>query len=109
MKDRILKINEELNGQKYIFWALVAMMIFMVLLYAYLINKTVMNVVLRGKMEKQVSSLEVKVGEMEYKYISLKNGINIDLAYSLGYKNVSDPQYISAKTLGRSVSVNTIQ
>jgi hypothetical protein len=110
MREKVLKLDHEYSGnQGQVFWALIIGIVVLMGFYIFLINKTVMNVAARGALEKNISAMNSKIGELEFKYISLKNKVNIELAYSMGFKDVLNPQYISLRTLGRVSTSDTIQ
>lgn len=55
--------------------------------YIYLLNDSVFNVVLREKYSKEARLLGSEVSLLENKFIEVRNNINIDMAYSLGYRD----------------------
>ncbi|KND48927.1 MAG: hypothetical protein AB200_00670 [Parcubacteria bacterium C7867-005] len=77
------------------FWTLTSLCALSLVIYIYGINATVHNTVTRQNMEKQVSSITTALGEMEFKYISLKNSISLEVAYEKGFKDVDTPVFIS--------------
>ena len=93
------------TNAKNTFWVLTVDTVMLVGTYVYLLNTAVFNVVKRGAAEKQISAANSKITELETKYISLKNNINLELAYSLGYKEVEMTTFIGKK----SVSVANTQ
>ena len=95
------------NREK-IFILLISTIIISAVMYAILLEKAVMNVVLRENITKQVSIKSNEVGDMETKYLSIKNSITLDLAHSKGFKNVEDISYISKKSLTAMVSKNEL-
>jgi hypothetical protein len=90
-----------------IFWTLVAIFVLSLGLYVYGVNTTVRNTVLRQQLEVEVGNLTLKISEMEFSYISLKNNVNIDIAYARGYQDVSNTTYIT-RGGSRSLSYNTV-
>lgn len=74
--------------------------------YGYFVSKTVFNVVERQKTQTQLLALRAKVGAMETQRVGLKNGVTVELAHSLGFKEVATPQYISQKPTEALVSLN---
>jgi len=90
-----------------LFWTLVVVFVISLALYVYGINTTVRNTVVRQELESQVSNLTLKISEMEFSYISLKNNVNIDIAYARGYQDVSKPTYITRGS-ARSLSYNAL-
>jgi hypothetical protein len=90
-----------------LFWTLVIIFVISLVLYVYGVNATVRNTVLRQELETQVSNLTLKISEMEFSYISLKNNVNIDIAYARGYQDVAKPTYITRGS-SRSLSYNAL-
>ena len=90
-----------------VFWTLVGLFVVSLVLYVYGVNATVRNTVVRQELESQVGNLTLKISEMEFSYISLKNNVNIDIAYARGYQDVSQPTYITRGS-SRSLSYNAL-
>ena len=85
----------ELNREKTLFWTLLCVLFLSASLYIYFINATVHNVVARQNLEDQSSGLTLTIGSEEFQYINSRNTINLDLAYSLGFKETKVKSYIS--------------
>jgi hypothetical protein len=83
------------NKEKTIFWTLLGALLLCFGLYAYLISSTIHNVVARENLENQASVLTLAIGSNEFKYISLRNNVTLPLAYSMGFKDVSDKTFVS--------------
>ena len=66
-------------------WALIGMIGFLVLSYAYFINATIVNAVTRTTLENELSNLASSVGEREAEYLSLKKNISVEYAHSIGF------------------------
>jgi len=79
-------------------WLLLVGTIFSLCFYIYAINKTVRNVAKRQSIETELSNLSAQIGESEFKYISIKNGIDLSLAYSIGFENNLETKYVSRKS-----------
>ena len=77
-----------------IFWTLSSVLMLLVLTYGYMLNATILNVVARQKSQNDIASLSSDIGNLETSYIALQNNVNIDLAYSMGFKDVSNPQFL---------------
>ena len=95
MTEKIIQLNTEKN----IFWTLVGILFFCLCFYMYSINTTVRNVVLRQSLQNEISTLSLSNSNSEFQYIAEQNNITLDLAYSLGFKDVAQKIYIS-KTAG---------
>ena len=91
-----------------LFYILIASIIFTISLYGFLIQKAIMNVVAREDIAKEIALTGAKVGDLEGKYLSLKNSITIDLAYEKGLKDAVAPYYISKKSITAMASKNEL-
>ncbi len=85
----------ELNREKTIFWTLLGVLFLCAGFYMYFINSTIHNIVARQNLENEVSKLTLTIGSLEFQYISLRNAVTLDLAYSLGFKEVTAKTFIS--------------
>ena len=82
--------------------------------YALFVNQTVMNIVERQSIEKEMAALESRVGNLEFEFIAKKNEINLDYAYAQGFEDILDTRYIARGDDGsrltlRNVSYEEIQ
>ncbi len=88
------------------FWVLAVAIVILASLYVYLVNKTVHNVVARQTTEVEISKLSTTLSELEFKYITAKAGVNMELASNLGFKAVSgDAQFVTREHAGKNVAV----
>lgn len=94
MVEKVLQMNRE----KTIFWTLLGVLLLCCGFYMYCINATVHNVVLRQNFENESSNLTLAIGSEEFKYISKRNTITMELAYSMGFKEVTDKTFITKKS-----------
>lgn len=99
MTERVLKLNNE----KTIFWSILGAILLCFGFYMYFINATIHNVVARQNLETEASSLTLAIGNQEFQYITSRNNVTLQLAYSLGFKDVSAKTFISKNT-SRQVS-----
>lgn len=102
MKEKVLQLNNE----KYMFWAIVCALFLSICFYMYFINSTVHNVVSRQNLEAEASGLTLKIGNQEFQYITSRNNVTMQLAYSMGFKEVTAKTFIS-KNSNRQVSLLT--
>lgn len=65
-----------------------------------------MNVVAREKVESNISSLSTSIGTLEFKYITLKNTVTLDLAHAKGFEDASPSKFIARQSSGVSLSYN---
>jgi TolA-binding protein len=84
--------------EKASYWMLVGILVSSFVLYAYLVNVTVHNVVRWQGLQTQISSLNMKLSQLEFQYISMKNDVTLDKAHALGFRDVSEPAYLSMQT-----------
>lgn len=68
------------------------------ILYGVLVQSAVVNVVERENIEADASELALRLGELEFSYIDLKNQVTIEHAYALGYTDINNPTYLSRST-----------
>ncbi len=80
---------------KMLFYILATILITIFGLYAYLVNRTIMNVVAREKTYREISTLSTSIGELEFKYMSIRNNITLELAYEKGFHDAVPSQFIS--------------
>ncbi len=90
-------------SQKLLFYLLAAILLSVWFLYAFLINKTVMNVVAREKTESTLSALSGSEGNLESKYLALESAITIKEAYQKGFVDAS-AQFINRSS---NVAINS--
>lgn len=90
------------------FWLVVFSIVLTLTTYAFLINKTVSNIVSRQNNSAELSSLNSKIAELETEHIQLQNSISPEYAKQLGFNDVTNPQYISLAKSAPSLSLNTI-
>ncbi|MBX4189309.1 hypothetical protein KW785_01780 [Candidatus Parcubacteria bacterium] len=88
------------------FWTLTLIGVVSLALYVYGVLATVHHTVARQALQAQVSELTTQVSELEFKAIALKNEVNLNLAMSRGFKEVTDPLFIS-RSAAKSLSFNT--
>jgi hypothetical protein len=87
-------------------WGLIGILGFLFISYAYLVNKTVLNVVAREKAESTIGSLNTTLGQMEFQEMSMRGADTIDLAHSLGFQDVDDITFINQQPVSKGLSYN---
>ncbi len=92
--------------QKYLVLCAFSLLIVFLLAYGYFLNRAVMNVVKRTQLSKQIVDLNSHVGQLENQSFTLKSGITLDLATSLGFLPVNNPIYISRTPSSKGLSLN---
>lgn len=91
MTEKILQLHTEKN----IFWTLLGILLLCTAFYMYAINLTIHNVVSRQNLDNKASELTLSISSKEYTYITMRNNITLPLAYSLGFKDVSEKTFVS--------------
>ena len=77
--------------------------------YVYLVNQTVLNVVERRALERDMSELASYVADLELVNLELKNSVTLDRAYELGFTEVTGVTYLTRDPLARSPSQTSTQ
>lgn len=92
MKKYITKFNNTsvmtgINTERMIFWSLSSLLVISFITYLLLTGLTTLNVAERKSLEDGNKILSSKVSELELKYLSETKKIDLNLAYSLGFKD----------------------
>ncbi|MCM2339480.1 MAG: hypothetical protein NDI62_03460 [Burkholderiales bacterium] len=69
------------------------------LFYVFLLGNMVFNIVERKALEVHALNLQNEVGNLELEYLSKTEKIDLDLAYSLGFKEIKT-KFATRKALG---------
>ncbi len=91
MTEKILQLNTEKN----IFWTLVGILLLCAAFYMYSVTTTIHNTVALQNLENQASQMTYSISSEESQYIALRNTITLSYAYSLGFTDVSEKNFIS--------------
>jgi len=97
MVTKVLELTTD--REKQIFWTLFGILLFCACFYIYSVNATVRNLVAHQNMEDEATGLSLSLGKQEFKYIEMRNAIDLAAAYSLGFKNVSNKTFVSNKSV----------
>lgn len=54
--------------------------------YVYFVQSSIVNVVEREGINKEIASISIKVSSLEAEYLKMRNAINIDVATRQGFK-----------------------
>jgi hypothetical protein len=92
--------TSRMDREKILFWTLSSAFVFCIGFYMFCIHATIQNVVLRENLEDKATALSLEIGNKEFEYITMKNSVNLNLAYSLGFSPVSNKTFISKKSVG---------
>lgn len=103
IKNRILSIE---YSERKAFWYLVLFAVVFSGFYIYFVNGAIINVVERQKIEKEIASINSRIGDLESSYISLNGKINLEYAFSSGFVKVSKEKYVHRKALSANLSLN---
>jgi len=81
-------------------WALFGVIGLLIISYAYFINATIVNAVTKTSLENDISTLTSTLGEKESEYLTLKRGISIAYAQTLGFQEVGkgDTTFVSYRS-----------
>ncbi|MES2436835.1 MAG: hypothetical protein V4519_02390 [Patescibacteria group bacterium] len=90
---------------KVLFFVLASCLVTVFAVYAFMVNKTIMNVVAREDLEQEIANLSSTIGELEFKYMSVKSKVTLDLAYEKGFQDAVPSQFVSRT--GPALSYNT--
>lgn len=88
----------QFNKEKMIFWVLTVVFFVCLCLNFFFMKAYIKNVVTRENLEEQVSKIALNISSQESKYIKIHSAVTLPVAYSLGFKDVTDKTYISRKT-----------
>jgi hypothetical protein len=100
--------NNIYNYREKIFILLVLGIIVCALSYAYLLHGAIANVVQREKVVKENRTIGGRIGELEAKYFTLKNTIDMELAHAKGFKDGEISTFISKKSLTAMANHNEL-
>ena len=101
------RIKNEIQDRGNIFWSLAVGIIIMTGFYIYFFSNTVYTTFQRQQTQKSIAALEEKAGNLESGYLNLKNAVTIELAHAKGFREITTTEYISKKSSGVSLSLNT--
>jgi len=78
-----------------IFWTLAVVGACALLFYVYFVSVAVVSVISRKDAESELGRLTAQVATLESTYVVLDRGIDLELAHTNGFVDVSVPRYIS--------------
>lgn len=103
MKNRSSTISYDIRLR--VFFTLVFIMALSIGTYFYAVLATVRHAVAREALVSERTELAVRVSELEYQDIALRNTVNIETAISRGFSEVRTPLYVSRTP--SSLTLNT--
>ena len=83
---------------------LVGLIFLGIVLYGYFLNQTIINSLYVEKSEKELSNLNLIVGELETEYFKAKNNVTLSLAKDLGFADAGPQLFISRKKEAQTLS-----
>ena len=99
-----LKVIDRLS--KTLFWSMFSVLVVMFSLYGYMVNQTVWNAFNRDNAEEQIIALNSKLGDLEFQYINLSNGISMEKAVELGFKSAGkNTLFATREIVAKSVAM----
>ena len=90
------------------FWFLTAMSLGALLVYVYAINASAHNIAIRQNLERELSEERVELSTLEFQAIALKNSVTLEVAEAHGFREVSEPLYVSRGAGTPSLTLNTV-
>ena len=105
MKTKALQLN--IHYTKVIFAVFGVVLFLLLFLYSYFINASVLNIVERKEIEKSLAETNSYVSSLEAEYFNHIDDMNLDLAASLGFKEVLSSNFAYRKTSDvRTITLN---
>jgi cell division protein FtsL len=101
-------INNIMKYKERIVMTLIVAIVLCVASYMFLVHKAIVNVVEREKIVKDIREKSTIVSDLESKYLTAKNKINIELAHAKGFQDAEVTSYISKKSLTAYVPNNEL-
>ena len=88
---------------RFILWSFATL----ALIYVFLLGNMVFNIVERKSLEISARTLSSEVRELELTYLSLSNGVDLELSQTLGFKEVK-ANFATRKALGLNSSAHDL-
>lgn len=101
-------INSIYKYKEKIFIFLVVAIFTSIFAYLFLLHKAIANVVVRESVIKENRELTNTVNDLEAKYFSVKNTIDIEMAHEKGFKDPEVTAFISKKSLTAMANHNEL-
>ncbi len=77
------------------FWVFVSLIFCAGVFYMYVISSTILHIVARESTERDVKVASSAIASLESEYIALARDLDLNNAKGLGYKEVSEIDYVS--------------
>ncbi len=101
-------LNNIWGYKERIFALLVVGIIVFASYYALVVHSTVVYIIDREKVVKDIHEVSTRVSELESSYFSQKNQINIELAHAKGFEDAEVSSYITKRPITAFVSHNEL-
>jgi len=106
LKTRIHNVNimnNNIEVGKNIFNTMLFVLATLALFYVLILGNMIFNIVERRTLEKEIFSLSNEVGKLEVSYLSISNGIDMNLSSTMGFKETK-ATFATRKSLGFNYS-----
>lgn len=88
-----------------IFWTLVLFGAGAIVLYIYFLSVSVIAVIARKEAERDVGRMTAEVATLESQYALLDRSIDLVLAHTQGFVDVTAPKYVGIQTKGNVLTL----
>lgn len=78
-----------------------ALIVAMVLLYAYFVIGTIVEIVLRQELELSIKEKNSTVASLEAAYLKAQEGVTLEYAAELGFKPIAKEEYLTKQAFSR--------
>ena len=86
---------------------LAGLLIAFLILYSYLVSQSIVNVLVRQDIGAEIATLNSRISSLESEYLVRKERINLSYAYTLGYIDIGNKEFVTRKSLlSRGLTVN---
>ncbi len=93
------------NFRKKVFYALVAGILALGMLYVYLVAATTMHIAERKDMQENIRTAHSDISVLEMEYLTLLDGIDLQRALDLGFSEAKNVQFAYSTLTDRSVAL----
>lgn len=92
-------MNNNIEVRKIILNTMLVLLAVLSIIYVLILGKTVLDIVGRKSIEKEMLSLSNEVGSLELSYLSVSNSVDMALSSSMGFKETK-AIFATRKSLG---------
>lgn len=94
----------DITREQYVFFALAALVVGLLLSYAYFVNATVHSVVNREAIEQKMSSVYSEVSDLESRYLARIEDIDLSLARESGFQEVGEVHFATRRSAASEIA-----